>query len=65
MVEINKQEKEMIAEAYPDVHIVRTSKQKSHRHHYYCTETRGVMELLSEFRTDRKAGVTNGLREKN
>lgn len=50
MIAINKAEKEAIAERFPEVHIVRTMKQKSKRHHYYCEETRPVMRFLRQMR---------------
>lgn len=51
MVAISKMEKDMIRAKFPNVHIVRTMKSDSHRHHYYCEETRGVMQLLQKVRT--------------
>ena len=50
MIAINKAEKDAIRERFPDVHIVRTMKQKSKRHHYYCEETRQVMRFLNQMR---------------
>lgn len=50
MVSITKAEKDVLQKAFPRAHIVRTMKQKSKRHHYYCEETNGVMRLLSELR---------------
>lgn len=50
MIAINKMEKDAIREQFPDIHIVRTMKQKSKRHHYYCEESRPVMRLLSRLR---------------
>lgn len=55
MIAITKSEKEAISARFPKVHIVRTMKQKSKRHHYYCEETKQVMRLLSNMR---KAGGT-------
>lgn len=55
MIAITKSEKEAISTRFPEVHIVRTMKQKSKRHHYYCEETKQVMRLLSNMR---KAGGT-------
>lgn len=54
MIAINKAEKEVINKRLPDVHIVRTMKQKSKRHHYYCEESKQVMRLLSEIRKNYK-----------
>lgn len=50
MVAISKQEKEAIVKRFPNVHIVRTMKQKSKRHRYYCEESKGVMRFLEETR---------------
>lgn len=50
MIAISKKEKELISERFPDVHIVRTMRQRSKRHHYYCEETRQVMRLLGTLR---------------
>lgn len=55
MIAITKSEKEAISARFPEVHIVRTMKQKSKRHRYYCEETKQVMRLLSNMR---KAGGT-------
>lgn len=69
MVEITQTEKKAIKERYPDVHIVRTMKQDSKRHHYYMTEDRKPMELLRKLRAEVeantvKAGGNNGHRKK-
>ena len=50
MIAITKDEKEIITQRFPNVHIVRTAKQDSKRHHYYCEETKGVMRLLGQLR---------------
>ena len=50
MILVNKEEKNAIHERFPNVHIVRTMKQKSKRHRYYCEESRGVLNLLRELR---------------
>ena len=65
MIAINKEEKEIIAAKFPDVHIARTMKQKSKRHHYYCEETKPVMRLLKQLRgeTNKQGGAKNGHRE--
>lgn len=57
MVAITKAEKEAILKRFPNVHIVRTMKQKSKRHHYYCEESRGVMRYLDQMRN---AGAVSG-----
>lgn len=69
MVEITQSEKKAIKERYPDVHIVRTMKQDSKRHHYYMTEDRKPMELLRKLRAavdanTVKAGGNNGHHKK-
>lgn len=67
MIAINKSEKEVINKRLPNVHIVRTMKQKSKRHHYYCEENKQVMQLLSEIRCgadNRKVGTKYGHRKK-
>jgi hypothetical protein len=50
MIEITRQERDRIAASFPDVHIVRTMKQKSKRHHYYCEEAPSVMRVLRRMR---------------
>lgn len=50
MVAITKQEKEAITKRFPSAHIVRTMKQKSKRHHYFCEETSRVMAYLKSLR---------------
>lgn len=69
MVEITQFEKEAIKKRYPEVHIVRTMKQDSKRHHYYMTEDRKPMEMLRKMRavyeTDSMKGASNnGYRKK-
>lgn len=50
MIEINRYEKDVIAEKCPKAHIVGTMKQHSGRGHYYCEESKKVMKLLRELR---------------
>lgn len=50
MIAITKAEKDAIREKFPNVNIVRTMKQKSKRHHYYCEETKQVFKLLKQMR---------------
>lgn len=50
MIAITAEEKKIIHEQYPDVHIVRTMKQDSKRHHYYMTEDKKPMRLLQKLR---------------
>lgn len=69
MIAINKDERDIISARFPNVHIVRTMKQKSKRHHYYCEESKPVMRLLREMRdaggaTNQKVGANSGYRKK-
>lgn len=50
LIYITKSEKEAIIKKFPNVHIVRTMKQKSKRHRYYCEEQRPVMNYLHKLR---------------
>ena len=66
MIAINKSEKEVITKRLPDAHIVRTMKQKSKRHHYYCEESSQVMRLIAELRgsaNNQKVGARHGHRK--
>lgn len=53
MIIITSQEKEIIAEHMPNVHIRRTVNQKSKRHKYYMEENKNAMRLLKELRTEK------------
>lgn len=55
MVAITKDEKKSINERFPEAHVVRTMKQKSKRHRYYCEETEYVMNYLNKIRVERGA----------
>lgn len=61
MIAITKAEKDAIRERFPDVCIVRTMRQKSKRHHYYCEETKSVCRLLNQMRES--GCVTNSNRK--
>lgn len=50
MIAINKREKDEITKLFPNVHIVRTMKQKSKRHHYFCEEDSRVLRYLNRSR---------------
>lgn len=50
MIEVSRQERDIITERFPRVHIVGTMKQRSGRGHYYCEESKKVMKLLKELR---------------
>lgn len=52
MISITKDEKDIIQDYFPRVHITRTMKQKSKRHRYYCEEDRRVMALLKRLRSE-------------
>ena len=58
MIAINKAEAEAIRERFPNTHIVRTMKQKSKRHRYYCEESKGVVRFLDNFRRGGQPSVT-------
>lgn len=63
MIAISKSEKEVITKKFPNAHIVRTMKQKSKRHHYFCEESPRVMALVRDMRDaadGRKVGTVNG-----
>ena len=61
MIAINKTEKDAIQKRFPDVHIVRTMKQKSKRHRYYCEENRGVMRYLERLRAEEGNTIQKGV----
>lgn len=50
MIAITKSEKDAIRQKFPGIHIVRTMKQRSDRHRYYCEETAQVLRYLNEIR---------------
>lgn len=60
MIAITKAEKDAIVAQYPNVHIVRTMKQRSKRHRYYCVEDRRVMRMLDKMRNPNAANETIG-----
>lgn len=68
MISINKSEAKAIRESLPNVHIVRTMKQKSKRGHYFCEESRQAIKFLEDFRngcgTAEKAGGENRYNKK-
>lgn len=57
MIAITKNEKEAISTKYPEAHIVRTMKQKSKRHRYYCEETEQVLRFVKSLREERGVRV--------
>lgn len=50
MVIITKEEKNLIREKFPNVHIVRTMKNRSKRHRYYMEEKQEPMKMLRALR---------------
>lgn len=68
MISINKIEAKAIREHLPNIHIVRTMKQKSKRGHYFCEESRQAIKFLEDFRnggnTVKKAGGDNRYNKK-
>lgn len=50
LIAIAKNEAEIIRNKYPRVHIVRTLKQKSKRHHYFVAGEPKVLALLNKIR---------------
>lgn len=60
MILISKEEKDVISKAFPDAHIVRTMKQKSNRHRYYCEESNSVMKYLNEARVCATSETSGG-----
>ena len=50
MVLVTKSEKEAILKRFPRVGMVRTMKQRSKRHRYYCEEAPQVMRYLDKLR---------------
>ena len=60
MILINKEEATAIREKFPNTNIVRTMKQKSKRHKYYCEENRGVVRFLNSIRNGDKPSVAKG-----
>ena len=51
MISINKTEANAIRKILPNVHIVRTMKQKSKRGHYFCEESGQAITFLNKFRS--------------
>jgi len=50
MVLITQAEKDAIRAKFPNLNIVRTMRQDSKRHHYYCEESAPVMKFLKKLR---------------
>lgn len=65
MISITAEEKKEVQKSFPDVHIVRTMKQDSKRHHYYMTEDRAPMRFLLQMREDALANSYTKGRARN
>ena len=50
MIAITAAEKQAIRAKFPKVHIARTMRQDSKRHHYYMEEAGGAMRMLRAMR---------------
>lgn len=50
MITITADEKKIINKELPKVHIARTARQRSKRHHYYMAEDNRAMQLLYKIR---------------
>ena len=50
LITINKEEARLVREKFPNIHIMRTMKQKSKRGHYYCEESRKVINFINNIR---------------
>lgn len=59
MVLISKEEKEAVRSRFPKACIVRTMRQRSKRHRYYCEEAPAIMRFLNQLR---RKGVRNAVR---
>lgn len=58
MILISKEEAAIMRERCPQVHIVRTMKQRSRRGNYFCEETVAALRVIKEIRAT-SAGVCN------
>lgn len=61
MVSITADEKKRVLAAFPNVHIVRTMKQRSKRHHYYMAEDVGPLQYLNSLRAEAPMGERRGM----
>lgn len=64
LVKISAAEKQAISKKFPHVHIVRTMKSDSKRHHYYCEEQREAVRYLRELRGEPVRKKRNNWRDK-
>lgn len=56
MIQISLEEAKAIRARYPQVCIVRTMKQRSGRHHYWCDESLDAVEMVRRMRKAETAG---------
>lgn len=61
MISISLEEANAIRARYPHVCIVRTMKQRSSRHHYWCDESLDAVEMLRRLRKAETAGDGNAV----
>jgi hypothetical protein len=54
LISITKEETEKIRAKYPQVHITRTSQQKSKRHVYYLEESDKYLEIIQDTNDEAK-----------
>lgn len=47
VISITKEEKMLLAKLYPNYTYPRTMKQRSKRHHYFCTESEELMRAIA------------------
>ncbi len=68
MISINKEEAKAMRENLPNVHIVRTMKQKSKRGRYFCEESKQAIRFIKNMRngsfSEKKVGASNGYNQK-
>ncbi len=64
LVPVTKEEKFAILAQFPKTHFVRTMKQKSKRHHYYCEEAPQVMRYLNRIRKGGASAAGTATRRK-
>lgn len=50
MILISKDEAMALRDRFPDTNIVRTMRQRSKRHRYYCEESKNIMRFLNALR---------------
>ena len=47
MIPITKEEKDLLVKLFPRQKFPRTMKQDSKRHHYFCTESEELMQVIA------------------